>query len=218
MKVLLLLAVAYSILFGADYKKAVQFNITNHKEFQKVAHENSMDVALLKAIVFPELIRYSMFKDFLETKALEILYVNEATSVDFSIGAFQMKPSFAEEVESYLKNYTVCGFEELTNYRGLEKKERIERLKSLQWQLKYLAAFVKIMDYTFSHICFSNIEEKLRFYASAYNCGFNHPFTYIQQKSKENNFPYGARVNTPQHNYAEVSVNYYLIILKKEAL
>lgn len=58
------------------------------------------------AIVSPELIRWTAFKDFFETTALELLYVKKGkTYADFSIGHFQIKPSFVEQLEAYVSQH-----------------------------------------------------------------------------------------------------------------
>ena len=49
------------------------------------------------AVVFPELIRYSALRDKIEITLLKSLYIYKGDDyADFSIGQFQMKPSFAE--------------------------------------------------------------------------------------------------------------------------
>ena len=55
---------------------------------------------LLTPVVLPEVARFNGFSNFFETAALEAFYVEDGSGVvDFSIGPFQMKPSFAERVE-----------------------------------------------------------------------------------------------------------------------
>ena len=75
-----------------------------HKtDFIEVAAQTETEATELAAILFPELIRYSVYKDFFETQALELLYIDYGKkTADFSIGRFQMKPSFAEAVEAYI--------------------------------------------------------------------------------------------------------------------
>ena len=49
------------------------------------------------AVVFPEIVRYSAIRDKIEITLLKALYINLGEDyADFSIGQFQMKPSFAE--------------------------------------------------------------------------------------------------------------------------
>ena len=51
------------------------------------------------SIIFPEIVRYSALRDKVEISLLKTLYVNLGEDyADFSIGQFQMKPSFAEAI------------------------------------------------------------------------------------------------------------------------
>ena len=55
---------------------------------------------LAVAVVFPELVRYSALMDFMETTAVKALYQQKGVKgADFSIGRFQMKPSFVADLE-----------------------------------------------------------------------------------------------------------------------
>ena len=66
----------------------------------KFHHENDF----VTAIVYPELLRYNYIQDFIETSGLELIYMRYgAKTADFSIGHFQMKPSFAEHIEKYIE-------------------------------------------------------------------------------------------------------------------
>lgn len=66
----------------------------------------SNDARVVYSIVAPEIIRYVQIKDFFEVKSLEIGYVNNKVKnlSNFSIGYFQMKPQFIEQLEDYLLN------------------------------------------------------------------------------------------------------------------
>ena len=55
------------------------------------------------AIAFPEILRYNAFSDLIETTSNRLLYINGGrTASDFSIGLFQMRPSFVEDLENYV--------------------------------------------------------------------------------------------------------------------
>ena len=94
-------SVSYPKMFGDDWTSAVQFIDAHHVAWKTLFEEFGVDARLAEAIVFPELIRYSRWQDEIETAAVNGLYVLQGTSgANFSIGRFQMKPSFAEEVEA----------------------------------------------------------------------------------------------------------------------
>ena len=94
-------SVNYPKAFGDDWTSAAQFVHEHHAAWKPLFEEFGVDARLAEAIVFPELIRYSRWQDEIETAAVNGLYVLQGTSgANFSIGRFQMKPSFAEEVEA----------------------------------------------------------------------------------------------------------------------
>ena len=113
----LLLLTPYQVeRFGyeAERSEAIQFIESHEALIKKICLEKGQRPSNVLPIVFPELIRYSLFRDYLETTMLERLYVKEGTSgADFSIGHFQMKPSFAEKIEiaakgTQMDNYWKC--------------------------------------------------------------------------------------------------------------
>ena len=93
----------YKQAFGRDYTWAVNWLQQNKAVIQKNADQFNISAKELKAIVFPELIRYNKVFDAIEINSLKYLYVSEGKDyADFSVGYFQMKPSFAEMVEQDL--------------------------------------------------------------------------------------------------------------------
>ena len=91
----------YPKVFGDDWTSAAQFVNEHHAAWKPLFEEFGVDARLAEAIVFPELIRYSKWQDEIEKAAVNGLYVLQGTNgANFSIGRFQMKPSFAEEVEA----------------------------------------------------------------------------------------------------------------------
>ena len=92
--------------FQSDVQRAVETLRTKKKAINQFSNGLSADdnrTAL--SIVFPEVIRFNSFSDFIETKTLEWVYVDYgAEKADFSIGLFQMKPSFIEKLEEATKS------------------------------------------------------------------------------------------------------------------
>jgi len=158
------------------------------------------------------LIRYSNVQDMLETSALELIYVESGSSAaDFSIGRFQMKPSFAEAIEEEVKsnailnsNYKKLPFSE-KNSNVQNRKERIARLQSLDWQLMYLNAFVSICKIKFRNEEFESNNDSLSFYSSAYNTGFKKSSEDIRSNCLKCYFPYGTKYKGKQYSYADVA-------------
>jgi hypothetical protein len=96
--------IAAHIITDKDIENAVVTLQQHNALIQKMAKKYNQNNMPVLSIVFPEIIRYNAFKDFLETKTLEWLYVEYGKDkADFSIGLFQMKPSFVEKLEKYLQ-------------------------------------------------------------------------------------------------------------------
>ena len=95
---------SYEIYFRDEREEVAKFLQANQQKMAQKAikfhHENDF----VTAIVYPELLRYNYIQDFIETSGLELLYMHYgAKTADFSIGHFQMKPSFAEHIEKYIE-------------------------------------------------------------------------------------------------------------------
>jgi len=203
-------------IFGMDYDNAVK-KITKHKnEISFFSSYYKTDTSVIASTIFPEMIRYSSFSDFIETKALEMLYTDFGKeAADFSIGDYQMKPSFAEniefEVESEAKlkqKYQVLnGFKD-TALR-VKRMERLMRLQNTNWQMIYVNAFFDIVSLKTENIHWKNQTEKIRFFATAYNSNFKQSISYIENQYTHCNFPYGQKYNGKQYNYADVSIYFY---------
>lgn len=128
---------------------------------------------LAYAVVFPSLTRYSALKDIMETGGMKTLYVQSGRKyAKYTVGRFQMKPSFAELVERNVVRYKIWDYKfKLTN-NAKSRSERAKRLDSPQWQVQYLILYIKVMDKRFSHLRWKTPEDKVRFYATAFNVGF----------------------------------------------
>ena len=130
--------------------------------------------AFALSIVFPGLANYSALRDVMETGATRMLYVQSGRRYShYTVGRFQMKPSFAEQVERNVSRLKLSSYKfNLTN-TAKARGERARRLDSEEWQLRYLVMFIKIVDKRFKHIKWKTEEDKVRFYATAFSVGFN---------------------------------------------
>ena len=169
---------SYCELFSIECSDAKVFYQNHKSEFDNSSSGTNLTGKFLFSIVAPEITQYNWLKDKAESMALKVLYVQQGNSyADFSIGNFQMKPSFIESMEKFVQKDAV----KLSEFLPLIIKEndikqarilRLKRMEQLEWQLTYLKLFVKIVAIQFSNKTFNNENEKLKFYASAYNCGF----------------------------------------------
>jgi len=170
----------------------------------------------LQSIVFPEVMRYNSLKDGVEAESLRTLYVQFGKQyADFSIGIFQMKPTFAEEVEAKTKQllpdsllkelqlaYTANSEEDI-------RAERVERLQDEDWQLVYLTAFVSICNKLYAYKNFSSPTEKLQWYATVYNAGFDKTDSFITNKIKQDNFYLSQNMPGKKFKYAAIAAWFY---------
>ncbi len=216
---------AYEVIFAEDYKNALSYIRQNSQAFRTSASTYGHSPELLTSIVFPELVRYSMVSDLLETSALEYIYLSGGSgAADFSIGRFQMKPSFIEQLETEIeqsdslktKYKTMIAYQDDTGFR--RRARRLQRLKTASWQMIYLNAFVDVVAKKFKGLRFTSTEDSLRFYANAYNGGFDRQAHQIKAAAGQCLFPYGTGFEGSQYAYSDVSVYFHShVFLKKKS-
>jgi hypothetical protein len=191
--------VDYRKVFGNDYTWAVNWLKQNDQLIARYAVKYNVPVKELKAIVFPELVRYNRVFDALEIESLKFLYVSEGKDyANFSVGFFQMKPSFAEMIE--MDADKVFGYARLSDDEN-SRKARVRRLTSIEQQMVYLCAFYRICDRKFSSFKFSSPAQKLKFFATAYNSGYHLKASSLEAMQSRNHFN--------GYNYADVSLFYF---------
>lgn len=203
----------YKAIFNTDYQDAIQLMSTLSQNIDKISLQYKIDSKLVKAIVFPELIRFSMFKDFFETKALELIYIdNGASYADFSIGIFQIKPSFIEKLEQEITKNKLKNYHFIVQQNKNERTNRIKRinnLKSIDWQIKYIVVLCKYLDFKFHENHLFETKEKIKIYATAYNSDFLLPYNQLEKKSKHKYFPYGTKYKGEQYSYSDICIYFY---------
>jgi hypothetical protein len=209
-------SIDYAVIFEEDYKSAEQKIKTLETQFSKQFPTNSL---IAQSIIFPELIRYNLFRDILETESLKLIYVEEGSQmIDFSIGAFQMKPSFIEKIEKYLQNHPSsiqnnAHFSVITTFNSADirkiRKQRVERIQRTDWQILYLSAFMSICYERFENLATLSQNEQVIFLAAAYNTGFDKSEIQINKSAQRKIFPYGIAFGENQHAYTQISLFYY---------
>ena len=165
---------------------------------------------LIFSIVAPEVSQYDSFRDFLEVKALQMKYVKDG-SCDYSVGYFQMKPSFAEGIEKEIsRNAALRGkygkmFAYASTSEREQRRERVSRLCSVDWQVRYLAVFVEVVQRRTASWGLADDEEKLRCWATLYNAGTYLSKDRVMQRQGVKQFPRGTR----EFNYSSISLEFY---------
>lgn len=200
-----------------EYREAEAWLKQHQQLIQSKAGMHGIPPRMLMAIVFPELVRYDAVYDFMETTALSILYVQSgARYADFSIGHFQMKPSFAEMIEEDAqKLLDPTTLKMLNLQKGMmvddevQRRARINRLESGKGQLDYLLTFYRIMELRTRTRRFISEDEKLRYYATCYNAGYRKSEEEISAAMKQKWFYTGNLLSTSRYNYADISLDWY---------
>lgn len=170
------------------------------------------------AIVAPEVCWYSFISDKAETYTLKVLYAQTGNG-DFSIGYFQMKPSFAEQIENIIKsnNELKQKYSELFIIEDTQqaiRAERVNRLSSLKYQTLYLAAFYEIAESKISKWS-SNKEghpQFLKNMATIYNGGLNISESKALLLQAKKQFPSMA---TDKYNYSDLVIEFYQYLTQR---
>lgn len=207
----------YAKIYAISYNNAVHILKQNKAIIAKTILDKDCDTAIIISTIFPELIRYSLFKDFFETALLENIYLNmELDWVDFSIGLCQIKPSFVHHIEeiaisdSMLSKKYASLMPQPYNSEKQKRKIRLYNLKNLKTQIEYVCCFSDIVNKKFPQLQQLDKKEKIRFLATAYNTGFDHSYLTLSKMQYWQCFPYGCKFgSTHQHSYADIAVDFY---------
>ncbi len=192
---------------GEDYENA--FRTLKSMQLDEVAQQCGCNEQLVKAILFPEVIRYNGISNLLETSLMEALYVEEGSiAIDFSVGPGQIKPSFAEFIEIHSPKKLL-----LSPYKPdgeTMRRERLERLQHFAWQFRYVCAFELYLAHRFPEqkSVFSE-REWVAFSAAAYNLGPDSSLDDILEWIPVRAFPYGSKYGTDQFSYSELATHYF---------
>ncbi|NJL11723.1 MAG: hypothetical protein HC913_00975 [Microscillaceae bacterium] len=203
-------ALDFKKAFAPGYTAACQYLQSHELLIAQTLTRYGGEVRLLVSVVFPEMVRYSEVRNAIETASLEWLYVQYGPAyANFSIGHFQMKPTFAEEIENQVRQHQLLLFQDLLPEANAPEAEirqaRIQSLKSLAGQLKYLAAFQKLLGLRFPEWTKQGALERVRWAAAAYNRGFTASAAEISAWRQKSAFPYGPAHRGPQYNYTEIA-------------
>lgn len=215
----------YRTIFGEKYTDAEIF-VKNNDWFIPMISSAGVDSVFAISMVFPELIRYSAIRDQVEIQSLKVLYVQFGENYsDFSVGPFQMKPSFAENIEKDFE--LLSSHNDLNDFKDLyhiktadfktrpgedpveARKARIHRLTDRDWQVKYLLMFIKIMEKTAPPEYLKDLPDKLKYFATAYNCGYwKNPETILSEMTKKR-FHTSLFETPDKYNYSDISWYFY---------
>jgi hypothetical protein len=205
-------------ILGKDFEKADLFVRSNREYLEENITLFGGDPEILIPVIFPELVRFSALRDFFEIHALILLYTNLGNKyADFSIGPLQMKPSFVEKLEEYIrlqKMQSRSGYlSKIVTYPPECRTEkdirlcRVERLQDFSWQLLYLSAFYLLELDRHPELINVGLEKQIPLYAVFYN---NDLFLSLDEAQKRSSGRYYAFPGSNQlFSYSEIALYYY---------
>jgi hypothetical protein len=204
----------YAKVFESDWEQALKYEKDNRPWIEKALKDNKIPYDYALAVVFPELVRYSALRDKMEITLLKALYINLGEQyANFSIGRFQIKPSFAEFIKTesssvpkrklQLRFAQPDDFSNITEYR----KSIVTDLESDQKEFNYIIAFYKICERNFD---LSGMDEnmKIKFLATAYNYGPDKSQAEIERMIDKKFFNTKI-IKTENFSYAEVALYWF---------
>ncbi len=188
---------------------------------EPVLARNHISYPLAVAVIFPELVRYSALRDKMEITLLKALYINLGQDyANFSIGQFQMKPSFAEiireQAPDVIGRRSGITFKSISEYENIYSFRRsiVTDLEDPPTQFNYLVAFLKICEKKFKTNRKDEIT-RLKFLATAYNFGIDKSADQIE-KMIDKKFFNTKLFKTENYSYADVSLFWYKQFLSEK--
>ncbi|HVN58670.1 MAG TPA: hypothetical protein VMT63_10255 [Bacteroidales bacterium] len=204
----------YREIFGENWNKAETFLSENKSWIKPALEKYDLGYEESVAVIFPELVRYSSVSDLAETALLKTLYVNLGKEyADFSVGYFQMKPSFGEKLgQSAVKllgrRYYSLVRDSMDFGDKFEYRRAIIRdLEDEHSQLNYLIVFIRICSRKFS-LGKMTAGERVKFLSSAYNYGFFHSESEILKMENRSFFATGI-IKRDFYPYSDISLYWY---------
>ena len=206
----------YAAIFGEKYAEAERF-VRQNGWMADTLQLSADDTRIAMAVVFPEIVRFSAIEDDIQVRGLKVLYVQYGRAyANFSVGRFQMKPSFAERLEAdYGHLFTdserraigIPAFDrgDTPSLRG----QRVGRLDDMAWQVRYLRLFMLVMGKRYSALGASGIEDRLRFYATAYNAGYLSGEEALRRMMPRRRFHIALVLPSTTYSYADVALFFF---------
>lgn len=199
----------FSAELGNKYFDALDY-LRKNTWMSDTLQQQRIKPAFAYGIVFPGLVKYSALRDVMETGATKMLYVQSGRKYShYTVGRFQMKPSFAELIERNVTRQKIGPYKfNLTNTQKA-RGERTRRLDSQEWQVRYLILFVRLMDKRFAHIKWKSDEDKVRFYATAFNVGFTRDERTIRRMMSTRSLLRRSKDAKSKYKYGDVALWFY---------
>ena len=204
----------YEQIFGDNWYKAQAFEKENRYWMEPYLKKSNIPYTVAIAVIFPELVRYSALHDKMEITLLKTLYVNLGEEyANFSIGQFQIKPSFAgiirEKTPEYLGKRSGITFKSPEEFNNISyyRKSIIADLEDPRIQFKYVIAFLKICEEKYKTNRKDDVS-RIEFLATAYNYGIDKSSDQIENMI-DRKFFNTSLFKSRTYSYSDVSLFWY---------
>jgi len=202
----------YGEIFGEDWVKAEAFEMENRGWIDSALRKNHISYPLAISVIFPELVRYSALRDKMEISLLKTLYINLGDDyANFSIGVFQMKPSFAELIREDAPK--IAGhrkvLQDKSRFSDIKefRKSIVNDLENPKTQIYYLIAFMKLCEVRYKSDSMDT-QSQVKFLATVYNFGIDKTESEIDSMSDKKFF--NTKIfSTKNYSYPDISLYWY---------
>ena len=158
--------------------------------------------------------RYSAFRDEIETRVTSVMYSCGSDSLICSIGYMQMKPTFASQVERNVLRYPDLAerynmfLDAGKDDTYTQRHDRIVRLKTKDYQIQYLCAFIDLAMKKFK-LSGKDVKYQLKILSTAYNAGYSYSLKDLEEIACVKAFPNGTKANGSLWNYSDLVIQFY---------
>ena len=127
-----------------------------------------------------------------------------------------MKPSFAEQVEADCARLFGRRERDALDIPAFRRgdtpalrDQRVRRLDDMEWQVRYLRLFMLVMGKRYPAVARGGAEDRVRFYATAYNTGYAAGVATIRRRVGRRHFHTARLLPAETYDYADVAVAFF---------
>jgi len=154
---------------------------------------NGDDLIIAKAVVFPEIFRYNATEDLIQSFSNSAL---KSIGSDYSIGKFQMKPSFIEMVLNRTKN-------------NLGFKISLSEYDKIEIQITILHMFINDCYNEIQGLVYLGCEDKIKIISAAYTYGYIGSIYALHILGDNKTWISRFQMYNTKYRYRDIALLYY---------